>query len=233
MNRIVNEIKDNKNMFRPISKLNNVNYLLLLENKKDLYSSKEINKQFIYWNRKYGNIVNIDDDDTDKNNINMIAKQVKSDLNKIEPDDNKIINSLVVLLYKKPSSRKKKLLWYMYGEQLFRNLCNNINGTPICLQCGKRTDEPLIRGKCFKCRKKEMSEMGYKLIQCKDCGRDVKMLPTSRTTRCDSCKEAARRLQNRVNQQKKRKCQQVRENTKVNSSPVVMGELTTFMQPQI
>ena len=44
INKIVKEIKDNRNMFRPIKNLSNINYLLLLKDQNDCYYSDEINK---------------------------------------------------------------------------------------------------------------------------------------------------------------------------------------------
>ena len=125
MNRIGKEIKDNKNMFYPINQLEKIDYRLFLKDKIDLYENDELNQCFNKWNRKYGNNLNIDAGNTDKNNIVAISNQVKEDLHRIELDDNKILNSLVNFLYKNPSERKKKLFWYMYGEQLYNNLLEN------------------------------------------------------------------------------------------------------------
>ena len=189
INKIVNEIKDNRNMFRPIKNLENINYLLLLKDKKDTYYNEQINKIFDISNKKYGNNVSFSkDDDTNKNNLYAIAIQVKDDLHAIESDDNKIINSLVTFLYKTPSTRKKKLLWYIYGEQLYSNLVDNVEEKNICRQCGCRTDETLIRGKCFKCRQEEIKKLGgKKLVKCVDCGRDIIVDSRSRVCRCEEC----------------------------------------------
>jgi hypothetical protein len=194
INKIVKEIKDNRNMFRPIKNLDDINYLLFLKDKIDYYSNDEINKIFDRWNKKYGNNVNInEDDDTNKNNLHAVAVQVKKDLNAIEPDDNKVINSLVVFLYKNSSTRKKKLFWYIYGEQLYNNLLYNIEHKNICRQCGCRTNEELIRNKCFKCRQEEIKKLdGKKLIKCKDCGKDVIVDAKSRIIRCEECHKIER-----------------------------------------
>lgn len=210
MNRIGKEIKDNKNMFHPISKLNKIDYHLLLKDKLDLYTNDELNQCFNRWNRKYGNNLNIDEGNTDKNNIVAISNQVKEDLHRIEPDDDKIVNSLVVFLYGHPSERKKKLFWYMYGEKLFNNLSENLKCLPFCYKCGKRTEEPMVNHRCFKCRQNDLKEKGYKLIKCVDCGKEVKLSPKSRTKRCDECREAERRLHNQK-MYENRKFNQVRE----------------------
>lgn len=206
INKIGKEIKDNRNMFRPIKNLNKIDYLMLLKNKEDNYFNDNINKVFDKWNKKYGNNVNInEDDDTNKNNLYAVAVQVKKDLNAIETDDDKIINSLVVFLYKNPSTRKKKLFWYIYGKQLYSNLLENVENKNICRQCGCRTDEVLIRGKCFKCRQEEIKKLdGKKLIKCVDCGKDVIVESRSRTCRCIRCQESERSRINANNYKKKK-----------------------------
>ena len=207
INKIVKTIKNPKNMFKPISNLENVNYLLLLKNKNDYYNNEEVNKCFDRWNKKYGNnIVISDNEDNNKNNITAVANEVKYDLNKIEPDDNKVINSLVTFLYKKPSTRKKKLLWYIYGEQLYHNLLENVEHKNICWQCGKRVDEELINGKCFECRSSEIKELdGKKIIKCIDCGKEFKVnSKNTKTCRCENCKKIYRKNRVKENMKKMR-----------------------------
>jgi len=207
INKIVNEIKDNKNMFRPIKRLEKINYLLLLKNENDCYYNEDINKIFDKWNKKYGNIISFDEDNTEKNNLYVIAQQVKDDMCAIELNEDKVINTLVTFLYQKPSTRKKKLLWYIYGEQLYNNLLENLEHKNICRQCGCRTDESLIRGKCFKCRQEEIKKLGgYKLIKCKDCEGDVMIESRSRTCRCEECAKLERQRIEREKKQKQRKC---------------------------
>ena len=208
INKIVSEIKDNRNMFRPIKNLGSIDYLLLIKDKNDSYYNEEINKVFDKWNKKYGNNINInEDDDTNKNNLHAVAVQVKTDLNAIEADDDKVINSLVSFLYKNSSTRKKKLFWYIYGEQLYNNLIENVEHKNVCRQCGCRTDEELIRGKCFKCRQEEIKKLGgKKLIKCVDCGKDVIVDARSRICRCEGCAKIERQRIEREKKQKQRKC---------------------------
>lgn len=210
INRIVTEIKDPKNMFKPLKGLDKVNYLMLLKDKEDSYFNEEVNKVFDRWNKKYGNNVSFNEDaDTNKNNLITVSQEVKRDLNYIEPDDDKVINSLVSFLYKNQSTRKKKLLWYIYGEQLYRNLSENVKelDKTICHQCGKRVNENLIRGKCFKCRQEEFKDLkDKKLIKCVECGCDVVVDKASRKTRCDECAKLERQRIEREKKAKQRKC---------------------------
>lgn len=209
INRIVQEIKDPKNMFKPLKGLDKVNYLMLLKDMKDDYSNEQVNSMFDRWNKKYGNNVSFnEDDDTNKNNLVVVANEVKRDLNSIEPDDDKVINSLVSFLYKNQSTRKKKLLWYIYGEQLYRNLYKNVKelDSTICHQCGKRVNEELIRGKCFKCRQEEIKKLGgKKLIKCVDCGKDfIVDASVKKKYRCDDCQTIKNREYEKAKKQRQR-----------------------------
>ena len=207
INKIVKTIKTNHNMFRPIKNLSPIDYLLLLKHRHDEYYNEELNKVFDKWNKKYGNNVNLHDEDTDKNNLKAVARQVKVDLNKIEPDDNKVINSLVVFLYKKPSTRKKKLFWYIYGEQLYQNLSENVQQSNICRKCGARVDEESYnkeRKKCSACIAKE-NKTGFKELTCVDCGEKFLVSIKSRIMRCERCKKKERSRINALNYKTKHK----------------------------
>jgi len=209
INKIVLTIKDNKNMFKPISGLNKLDYKMLLKDGKDnKFHSDEINIVFDRWNKKYGNNVNLnEDDDTNKNNLVAVANEVRKDLYSVESNDDNIINSLVSFLYKKPSTRKKKLLWYIYGEQLYNNIKSNIEDDTrnICHKCGSRVDEELVDGKCKRCRNKEFEETnGMKTKKCKDCGKKMMLPKSSRAVRCDECKEIKKREKERIMKQNQR-----------------------------
>lgn len=201
VNRISKAIKDPKNMFKPIKKLGQIDYHIFIKDMIDNYSNNELNIIFDSWNKKYGNNVKLNEDpDTQKNNLIAIANEVRSDLNKIESDNQKIINSLVKFLYEKPSTRKKKLLWYIYGEELYNNLVENLeaselSSTKICRKCGSRVDK-LVDYKCEVCRKSEIKELGgKKIIKCIDCGKNVEVGSKSRKkNRCDDCQKIYRRL---------------------------------------
>lgn len=205
LNKIVKEIKTNKMMFNSIKNLGQLDYLMLLKDKQDLYSNDDINKKYVEWNRKYGNNLNIDEDDNNKNNIKFISIQLLSELHEIENDDNKIINSLVKFLYKKDSTRKKKLLWYIYGEQLYNNLLENIDdNTEVCMKCGKRVKKGiLVNNKCRQCREKEI-KCGVKIIKCIDCGEEFEVSSkNTKTCRCKKCQEKIKKNQNKKIQKNK------------------------------
>lgn len=181
-------------MFSPIKKLAKLDYKLLLKNGEE-YHNEEVNRVFQKWNRKYGLNLKFDDDHAERNNENMIAQTIIKEISEIEPDQNKVISSLVCFYYKKPSERKKKLLWYVYGEWLYENLLDNLEPSYICHKCGIRTNVKPIHGKCFKCRQQELKEHGYKLLKCKDCGKDIKIKWNNRRTcRCEECQKKEDKL---------------------------------------
>ena len=146
-----------------------------------------------------------------KNNIPQITKKFKELLYEVEPDDNKIINSLVKYLYSKPSNKKKKLLWFTYGEELFNNLNNNIDcNTTVCMKCGKRvTGDDIIRNKCQDCRNKEIKELGgKKIIKCLDCGIEFDIdTKNTKAVRCEQCTKIHRNnYQKELMKQRRTKC---------------------------
>ena len=123
------------------------------------------------------------------------------DLHEIESDDDNIVNSLVDLLYKNPSTRKKKLLWFAFGEKLYNNLSENIDkDTEVCMKCGKRVLKgSLIRNKCLKCRDKELKEKGTKTIKCIDCGVEFEVNnKTNKKCRCDNCQRIYRKMYDKL-----------------------------------
>lgn len=207
INKICNKIKSSKKQFKVIKGLKKINYLLLLKDKKDEYSSDEINKLFDRWNKNYGNNVNMNsEDDNNKHNLLEISKRIRQELSVIQPDTGKVINSLVAFFYKKPSVRKKKLLWYVYGEEMYQNLQNNVNKDNICRVCGRRTKQALIGGECWKCRASNKKDASKK-IYCVDCGEEIIIATHSpRTRRCTKCQEKRTRelARNRKREQRKK-----------------------------
>ena len=183
MNKICAAVKENRNMFKKLAWLSPIDHTLMLQSD---YSNDEINKCFDLWNKKYGNNIHFDEnDDTDRNNLGEVAKEVMNDLMAIEPDPDKVLDSLVLFLYSTPSTRKKKLLWYVFGDRLFNRLQNSLDDKTYCKRCGRRTEE-LINGWCIPCT---MSK-GAKPVQCKTCGKEIYVpITNNRTCYCDDCIE--------------------------------------------
>jgi len=191
MHKIMNEIKDNKLIFNSIRRLPKIDYKMFLRDKECLYSNDNINDIYDRENKIYGHNLKLDVDDTNKNNFIIVAEKIKEKLFAIEPDEYKVIQSLVKHLYDNSSTRKKKLLWYLFGEELLNNIKNNIDENKInCMQCGARVvREDLIRYKCKKCREKEIKHLGgKKIIKCADCGKEFEVeSKNTKTIRCKCC----------------------------------------------
>lgn len=189
MDKITNAIYQNKIMFNSIRNLNSIDYKMLLKKDYSDYYCKPLNDLFIAWNKKYGNNLKIDTTDTDKNNIQAIVGEMLGDFHKIQSDDQKIVCSLVKELYEHPTTRKKNLLWYAFGEIMYNNLLENIDKeTEVCMQCGQRVKKhTLIRCKCKQCNEKELRDKGSKTIKCIDCEIEFEAPIRSRTHRCPNC----------------------------------------------
>ena len=190
------EIQNTKIMFNSIRKLDKIDYVMFLRNKECTFSNEEINDIYDEENKLYGHNLRIDSEDTNKNNFNVISKSIKDKMLEVEKDEYNIIQSLVKHLYEKNTTRKKKLLWYMFGEELMNNLKDNVNkDTEVCMQCGDRVNkDELIRHKCKKCRGEEIKKLGgEKIIKCVDCGKEFEVESNSnKRERCDECRKKRR-----------------------------------------
>lgn len=197
LNRIVKEIKDIKLMFNVLKPMDNIDYRLLLKDKRDEYFNEEINNIYNDFNKKYGDNLNIDKDDMNKNNMIAVCNELKKEFYRIEKDDEKIINSLIKHLYEKNGTRKKNLLWSTYGKQLYNNLKNNIGEkTEVCMKCGRRVEKgKLVNNKCDKCRKEEIKNLGgKKKVTCIDCGKEFEVdARNMKKIRCDECQKIYRK----------------------------------------
>lgn len=195
VNRIGNNIIDNKHMFKPIGKLEKPDYRMMLNDINDDYCNEEINTFFQKWNKEWGLKVRFDEDNTERNNISTIAEEIRKKLAIIEPDTNKVVTSLVNYYYRNPNTKKKKLLWYVYGEELYNNLSKNAPTEQICHCCGARVSGNIIGGKCRNCRNED-SKVGQRTFKCVDCGTDCIVPSTNRRAcRCHECQDKARKIQ--------------------------------------
>lgn len=173
-------------MFKKLAWLSPIDHTLMLQSD---YSNDEINKCFDLWNKKYGNNIHFDEnDDTDRNNLGEVSKEVMNDLMAIEPNPDKILDSLVLFLYSTPSTRKKKLLWYVFGDRLFSRLQSKLDNKQYCTKCGRRSNKT-INGWCEQC----VMSSGQKPVTCKTCGQDFLVPPNDNRTRyCFDCRKEYR-----------------------------------------
>lgn len=215
MDRITQNITSNRLMFSTIKNLAPVDYRKMLDNEWPDYTNENIDRRFDYYNRTYGYNIRYDEDDKSKNNISYLLQDMRNDLLRIEPDESKIITSLVIHMYKKNTQQKKNLLWLLYGDIMCENIETNCKGeNNICLKCGRRVEYKLIGHKCRACRNEE-NRNGFKKIVCADCGTEFTIPNSSRMIRCDDCRT-------------KRRQEQYRNSKKANKLKIPQGQTHTI-----
>ena len=117
-----------------------------------------------------------------------ISKDMKIESIKLlyEPSYNpdNVLDSLVMFLYSKPSTRKKKVLWYVCGDMLYARISSKLSDKGYCTKCGRRS-EKLINGWCEPCTLSD----GVKPVRCKTCGKEFYVPVTNnKTNYCNDCK---------------------------------------------
>lgn len=193
MNRIVKEIKDPPQTLKEIRNLGLIDCRVFISKNEISERYDELVKEFDKANRKYGYNLNIDDEDHDRNNLPSICEDIKRTLACIEPDPEILLTSLVIHMYSTRNTRKKNLLWFMYGNELYDNLLKKLPPNNICSCCGKRTSEELVHGKCSECRELEIRETGRKMITCIECGEEFEInKKDTKTCRCEGCRQKKR-----------------------------------------
>lgn len=117
-------------------------YLKLSKNKKFLLNSSTLDKE---------------------GQFNYINKYIKEQIAEIEPDEDKVVNTLVKGLYSNLKANNKSTLWDCYGHVLIGNLNENLRNTKQCESCANRIT---IKGNktkyCDSCAKKIKNEQNKK-----------------------------------------------------------------------
>ena len=203
INKICKEIHTNNKMFKSFKKLANVDYRLMLSGMNgDNYCDDKVNELFKILNRRYGININVDSENSAKNNFGILATEMRKDMEHIEKDIDKIVDSLVVFLYSKPSLRRKKLLWLMYGKQIYENLKNNMgdNYQNFCWKCGERVNYKLVDGFCKNCK-------SIKVKKCIECGKEFEVNNRNKVlNRCPDCQRKHVKMLTKERVRKFRKC---------------------------
>lgn len=194
IDRITKTIKDKRIMLSSIKHLGDIDYRYMLSDFNHDVINEKVNKLFNHHNRFYGYNIRYDDRDKDNNNISYICQTIKQEIAEIEPDTIKVVDSLITMMYKKPTTRKKNLLWILYGDIICNNLENNLDKSNICVDCGRRVNYDLVLGKCKSCRPDAANnKMTEKEIICCDCHKRIVIPSGSRRIRCEECAIERRR----------------------------------------
>lgn len=98
----------------------------------------------------------IESEDNGWNNKLYVFNKIKEELLALEPNINKVTNTLVELLFTS-NSRNKRILWECFGDVMLKNLLNEFVDKIVCLTCQKRVPKTNNRQKycCKECSMKK------------------------------------------------------------------------------
>jgi len=124
----------------------------------------------------------------DGDNYNKVFLDIRTKLLSVEPDVYKLVDTLILQLFKVKKARHKIAFWNCFGDVVFENLKRNINeNTIMCVKCGKRIlKNSNVQGLCEECARYQPVE--EKIIICVDCGKEFKIdSKDNQTDRCPEC----------------------------------------------
>lgn len=196
MNRFCANIESKPLRFDVLRPMAEVDYTLMT-NGEEVIKDNSINNLYNKLNLKNARLL-------EKNGLKeQITIYIKEEFEKLGYTETQIVNSLVYYLYHKPTIRKKRMLWLVWGDIIVKNLESNIDpNTKCCVRCGKRVALDTMKNKlCEACNKKhraELSETRVKVVKCSDCEAEFEVdIANTRTTRCKSCQIAKRKRDDR------------------------------------
>lgn len=134
----------------------------------------------------------VDNLNSDKSMSNYLAvyEQAKKDILSMQYNKNIIIDNIIIDLFKKRKTPLKTAFWFMFGDEVLKNIYNNIDEHFIvCQRCAKRFYRRSSNDKyCDKC--KGYHKLKSKIIICEDCGKEFEVKSKSnKKTRCDKCQK--------------------------------------------
>lgn len=182
VNRIKNIIKRRRLMFNE-ALVGTFDYKVLMNNR-----DVEINDELIDFWKTFTKTLNgymfLDGDQ--RSNYQYLYDGVRDKMLEQYSDANYIADVLVAYYFGKVRSKRKVILWEVFGKEIFENIKRNTVGTACCRRCGARfkrkQDNQLI---CDKCKSEEPSE--FKYIACSVCGFNMKVSKYSNTKMCQDC----------------------------------------------
>ncbi len=196
MNKICANIIDKPLRFDVIKNMDSIDYKMFT-NSDNIYKNKKINDLYNSLNRKTARLL-------EKEQFFQQTKiDIEEEFNNLNYSRESIASSLAYFLYHKPTIRKKRMLWLVYGDILLKNLENNINKETVCCDiCGRRDNiKNIHNGKCIHCvnKKKTNDKINqFKTINCIDCGEPLKLsLNNTKTIRCAECQKVKTREKDR------------------------------------
>lgn len=134
----------------------------------------------------------------DGDNYHKVFSDIRDKLLVIEPDTYKLVDILVLQLFKIKKARHKIAFWNCFGDIVLENLTHNIDNTMvICEKCGKRfvpsAEQQKVCDDCFGYQRLET-----KTIKCIDCGKEFEVDGIVKNkNRCPECYKKHRNEKNR------------------------------------
>ena len=165
-------------------------------------SFKEITSK-LNFNQKVDNL----NGDRAMNNYLAVYEQAKKDILSMQYNKNTIIDNIIIDLFKKRKTPLKTAFWFIFGDEVLKNIYNNIDEHfTICQRCNKRFYRRSSNDKyCDKC--KGYHKLKSKTIICEDCGKEFEVSSNVKNKkRCDECQKEHRKNQQKELMRKKRAC---------------------------
>ena len=203
VNRLEKLIPNKRIMF-PKNQLRPFDYKMLMWN-PDIVVDEELVKTYHNLNCTYHYKIN--GRSNDDNNYQYINNLVMEKLSAYGYSDAEITDMLVKYFYHEKNSNGKALLWFCYGDILYKNLESNLNNAyVVCKVCGRRFIPFGSRDDlCDECT---VDNEGVVEIRCLDCGELFSYRVVNRNKvlplRCESCAEIAQYRQNLADNIKRR-----------------------------
>lgn len=171
VNKLAKIIPDNKLSFKGIG-IGRLDYTVLMADK----TNREIDEvSALYDKLKNEYFLRLNIIDEEIMNESAVKNNIIADFDKLGYSRKKIVDSLVYKLYGS-NSRRKDFLWFLYGEDILRNIKNNVGST-----------------------------VTTKTVKCDDCGRYFEIgIKDQKTCRCSSCELKYKRLREKTKKARQR-----------------------------
>lgn len=134
--------------------------------------------------------------DKKMDNYLAVFEKAKQEVLSLPYEKDYIIDNIIQEIFSKKCISKKKAFWFMFGEEVYQNIVNNLDKHfVLCERCGKRFYKQINNEKyCDKC--KGYQKMNTKTLICVDCGKEFTVNSNVRRIRCDECYKKERKLHN-------------------------------------
>jgi len=134
-----------------------------------------------------------------------VYEDAKSKILDLPYDKKKILDIIIIDLFKNRNTPRKKAFWTLFGNDVFENVEHNLNNNfVLCEKCHKRFYKTRIdQTCCSNCR--GYKKIGVKSIICCDCGKEFEIdSKDTKSIRCNECLPIYIKERDRLRKQKYR-----------------------------